>query len=1077
MGKKKSDGDEGVGKIRKKSVLVEEDYIGTMMNHFEEKSGSFTLLGDDKHLQEDVSFNGKKFNSVFSVLDDDEDEEGDINKKDGVIIDPNLEELEEQEEEETPSIIKFSCKKKPSKKKNVNDLPHNKKNKGQEEDDLDKILAQLGEISSQLPQEEEHKAEAIVLDNKAGVVDDVIVESAVAKKKKKKKEKEKEKKAAAREEKPVEQPNKKGRRRETKKKEEERLRYEEAERIAQEKKRLKKERAKQLRIKKREEGKPLTAKQKAEAERLESMRNPTITRTNVDDIDANKVDDDDVDMENLVVENKEVSEVEDNGSNNEEDDNEEWDAKSWNDSDLRLPGLSAFTDEEEEVTEREPELVAQKVIKKKESQLAYTHKPKQRQQEGEAVMVIDDKKITEEVVGCEEKTLIRSPIYCIMGHVDARKTKLLDSIRRTNVQEADAKLNVPGLLVIDTPGHEDFKSLRSWGSGLCYIAILVVDIMHGLEPDESIFSSCYLFRNPFSSTTMGDENPIRTLGDYSRPSHEVSIGITIELTNGNNVRYLFDQTPSGILGALLEDLPYDNESWNDLRDFAKPVKAIALPQDVPSTSDRRLVELETQVQHLMEAYLAPTQPTQVYRITASCEICSGSHDTQTCMENPEQAFVEYASSHTDEAGGKWYTFKPEQNNLGDTYNPSWRSHPNLRPSPTTLPSDTVKNPKLGAHLVSSARSYPTTDPQWSTQIHSSINTITIHPKQPEKSQVDEPEVEHEEGNLGDIDPTPQPQPNQFASIATKQVRKLNSMLESLGLVPRSSNTKFVCSKEGDGEVMFIEIIRDDDEPQNEGERATTKEPIVEYFDTFPTRNELTYHRKLNPREDANGGISNFTGRIKGMHVFIGNFTYIMDFMIVEDISSILDPRLSQVVLGKPFIEISIMTHDPSEGAVRFVKGNDEVAYKMPHKIEQYNSLSDLEKEHTKSVYLRNEEDKIRGVEYVMSKILGFYKEFLELGPEFLTGVDDEGEVTLYLMRRSLEVLRKFHWMILGGRSNQLSHVSSPLLSELTLSSLDVVQGFSFFLQMGFKLILATLDGLDVGLLGDIIGENDCDDDG
>ncbi|GJR11672.1 hypothetical protein Tco_0794324 [Tanacetum coccineum] len=49
--------------------------------------------------------------------------------------------------------------------------------------------------------------------------------------------------------------------------------------------------------------------------------------------------------------------------------------------------------------------------------------------------------------------------------------------------------------------------------------------------------------------------------------------------------------------------------------------------------------------------------------------------------------------------------------------------------------------------------------------------------------------------------------------------------------------------------------------------------------------------------------------------------------------------------------------------------------------------------------------------------------------------------------------------------------------ELTLSSLDVLQGFSFFLQMGFTLILATLDGLDVGLLGDVIGEDDCDDDG
>ncbi|GKA23659.1 retrotransposon ORF1, partial [Tanacetum coccineum] len=152
-------------------------------------------------------------------------------------------------------------------------------------------------------------------------------------------------------------------------------------------------------------------------------------------------------------------------------------------------------------------------------------------------------------------------------------------------------------------------------------------------------------------------------------------------------------------------------------------------------------------------------------------------------------------------------------------------------------------------------------------------------------------------------------------------------------------------------------------------------------------------RKPNPREDANGGISNFIGRIKGMHVFIGNFTYVVDFMIVEDISSIIDLRLSHVVLGRPFIEISNMTYDLPEGVVRFANGDDEVTYKIPHKIEQYKSLSNLEKEHTKSVYLRNEEDKRKGVDYVMSKILGFYKECLELGLEYVTRLDDGGEVT------------------------------------------------------------------------------------
>ncbi|GJV14621.1 MAK10-like protein [Tanacetum coccineum] len=528
---------------------------------------------------------------------------------------------------------------------------------------------------------------------------------------------------------------------------------------------------------------------------------------------------------------------------------------------------------------------------------------------------------------------------------------------------------------------------------------------------------------------MGDENPIRTLGDYSKSSHK-GYRNTIELPVRNNVVPLRSDTiwlvktdafhglqsedPNQHLKdflKLVDSLDLDGENrertrmrlfpfslrdqdsnwlerlpagfistWEDLTtrflaQFFPPGRTAKLRNDilmfqqhhgeslmdsfqgltpkspsswhrplapnVPSTSDRRLIELENQVQRLMKAHLAPTQPTQVNKITTPCEICSGTHDTPYFMEDPEQTFIDYASSHTDEAIVQVEAdFKRQQ-------------------------GDTVKNPKLSTTPILSARSYPTIDPQCSTQIHSSINAITIHPKQPEESQVNEPDVEQEEGNPGNTNSNPHPQPNPLASITIEQ-------------------------------VMFIEIIRDNDEPQiegpNNGEGATIKEPVVEYFNTFSTRDELTYHKKLDPRENANGGINNFTGRIKGMHVFMGNFTYVIDFMIVDDISSIIDLRLSQAVLGEPIVEISNMTHDPPEGVVRFIKGYDEVAYKMPHKIEQYDSLSDLEKEHTKSVYLRNEEDKRRGVEYVMSKILGFYKECLELG--YLTGIDDEGEVTI-----------------------------------------------------------------------------------
>ncbi|GJY75127.1 MAK10-like protein [Tanacetum coccineum] len=491
------------------------------------------------------------------------------------------------------------------------------------------------------------------------------------------------------------------------------------------------------------------------------------------------------------------------------------------------------------------------------------------------------------------------------------------------------------------------------------------------------------------------------------PHHGIDLWLQVQIfyDHVNPVtRRTIDQSAGGKLRdqnakeswALLKDLAlYDNESWNDPRDFLKPVKAIALSQDVPSTSDRCLIELENQVQRLMEAHLALTQPTQVNKITTSCEICSGPYDTQYCMEDPEQAFVEYASSRTDEAGGKWYTFKPKQNNIGDTYNPSWRSHPNLRWRQPQNSQNNFSNPPNRFQPNGSIpnRSFNRRPQNLNNQSNLEGLVSEFIVSQDAKLSKFEADFKQQQSEMTNkIDNVLKAITDQIAGTLPSDTVK-NPKLSTYPVlsarsypIPSPSNTELICTKEEDGDVMFIYIIPKDDNSREEEPEAEGQE--VEYFDIFLTRSELAYHkhvhiekayidlnsplnvmtrmmynwimrRKLDPRENVNGGVSNFTGRIKGMHVFVGNFTYIVDFVITEDISSIIDPRLSQVVLGKPFVEISNMTHDPPEGVVRFTNGNNEVAYKMPHKIEQYDSLSDLENEHTKSVYLRNEEDKRR----------------------------------------------------------------------------------------------------------------------
>ncbi|GKC52603.1 hypothetical protein Tco_1075348 [Tanacetum coccineum] len=121
------------------------------------------------------------------------------------------------------------------------------------------------------------------------------------------------------------------------------------------------------------------------------------------------------------------------------------------------------------------------------------------------------------------------------------------------------------------------------------------------------------------------------------------------------------------------------------------------------------------------------------------EICSVPHDTQYCMENPKQSFVNYASLRTDEAGGLVSNSMASQDARMSKFESDFKQQQSKMTNKIgtflkaindqitgAIPSDTVNNPKLNVNptsSVSSARSYPMEDPQSSPHSLNSVNAI------------------------------------------------------------------------------------------------------------------------------------------------------------------------------------------------------------------------------------------------------------------------------------------------------------------------------------------------------------------
>lgn len=193
---------------------------------------------------------------------------------------------------------------------------------------------------------------------------------------------------------------------------------------------------------------------------------------------------------------------------------------------------------------------------------------------------------------------IRQPIVTVCGHVDHGKTSILDKLRGTSVQQGESggitqkisftslpkekiieragklldkfkvPLEIPGFLLIDTPGHAAFTNLRKRGGALADLAVLVIDINEGIKPQTAeVLNILKLNKTPFVIAL----NKIDNVSGWK--SAETKLVLDSLNKQGINVKQDFDEKFFTLVGAL-QSYNLEPELYMKIEDFKKNVAIV-----------------------------------------------------------------------------------------------------------------------------------------------------------------------------------------------------------------------------------------------------------------------------------------------------------------------------------------------------------------------------------------------------------------------------------------------------------------------------------------------------------------------
>ncbi|GKA38128.1 MAK10-like protein [Tanacetum coccineum] len=533
---------------------------------------------------------------------------------------------------------------------------------------------------------------------------------------------------------------------------------------------------------------------------------------------------------------------------------------------------------------------------------------------------------------------------------------------------------------------------------------------------------------------MGDKNPIRTLGDYSKPSHE-GYRNTIELPEGKNVVPLRSDTIRLVQnGCSFHEIQSEDPSQH-LYYFLKLVDSLDLNGDNRERTRLRLFKFSLRDQASNWLERLPVGSISKGEDLTTCFLAQLFLPGKTAkLCNDILMFQKHQGESLSEA---WTRFKDLLQKVPHHGIDLWLQDQENSKNPSTLgrTSRTLTGNELNPSRAHKRDSFSTYSSSYQANLERTLSEFDSHQERRLSSlgaqlgrqqdgminkistlwkvfseKLDDTSTRDTTGNSMahmNVTSTDQIRKEELQSKGIKSPSKLplaynicsHVVLEEQNREPSSQKASISSFYYVSFYVRKMKLEKKRIEDEFEEEIEEEEEEDVEYFDTFPTLEELGYHEwllkypkpswvkakiktknlnnvkfssmighfvkkqayidlespvnvmsrlhynwimsgRLEPRKKLSNPmeIYNFVGRVRNLKVFVSHFTYECDFIVLEDTTSVIDHDLGAVVFGKPFVEKTRLIYDKKEGTVAFKDDNEKLIFKMPHKIEMFKNV-------------------------------------------------------------------------------------------------------------------------------------------